>query len=218
MSEQSNAVFEVALFPIPNVVAFPGTVLPLHVFEPRYRQLVGDAVKDDRMVGVSHVIKTIHEPKKQQTVEQMLNSNQATYKPREVFSAGPCTIVETTSDGRIIARIDMAHRVTLDDEVQSLPYRIVSCSVLLDEDKPAHDNNAELQKLINNFLVAAIRDRKPELADKLAKPEWAELDPTDYSFRVFQFVQFEPDLMQQILETQVASARLQMIWDRLRSS
>ena len=39
MSEpmQADRLLEVALFPIPNVVAFPGVVLPLHVFEPRYR-------------------------------------------------------------------------------------------------------------------------------------------------------------------------------------
>ena len=30
---------DIALFPIPNCVAFPGTVFPLHVFEPRYRSL-----------------------------------------------------------------------------------------------------------------------------------------------------------------------------------
>ena len=216
MAEQVS--FEVALFPIPNVVAFPGTVLPLHVFEPRYRQLVSDAVNDQRMVGVSHVLKTIHKPKKQQTVEQMLSSNQATYKPREVFCAGPCTVVETMSDGRIMARIDMAHRLTLDDELQSLPYRIVSCSELLDENKTTHADNVELQTQINNFLIAAVRERKPELADNLAGAEWAGLDPTDYSFRIFQFLQFEPDLMQHILESRIVGARLQMIWDRLRGA
>ena len=87
MSIQSGAL-QVALFPIPDVVAFPGTVLPLHVFEPRYRRLVNDCVSEDMMVGVSHVRKTIHEARKNQTVEEALSSNQATYQPREVFSAG----------------------------------------------------------------------------------------------------------------------------------
>ena len=27
------------IFPLPNVVLFPGTYLPLHIFEPRYRQM-----------------------------------------------------------------------------------------------------------------------------------------------------------------------------------
>ena len=57
MSSDPETV-EVALFPIPDVVAFPGMVLPLHVFEPRYRQLVHDCVQDDRLVAVSHTQKT----------------------------------------------------------------------------------------------------------------------------------------------------------------
>lgn len=41
------------LFPLPNLVLFPTAVQPLHVFEPRYRQLMEDAVKDDRLIGMS---------------------------------------------------------------------------------------------------------------------------------------------------------------------
>lgn len=38
------------LFPLPNVVLFPGVLLPLHIFEPRYRQMVGDAMQGDRLI------------------------------------------------------------------------------------------------------------------------------------------------------------------------
>ena len=40
------------LFPLPNVVLFPNVFLPLHVFEPRYREMVADAVASDRMIGI----------------------------------------------------------------------------------------------------------------------------------------------------------------------
>jgi Lon protease-like protein len=40
-----------ALFPLPAVL-FPGTVLPLHIFEPRYQQLVADCLEDDAPFGV----------------------------------------------------------------------------------------------------------------------------------------------------------------------
>ena len=40
------------LFPLPNVVLFPGVSLPLHVFEPRYRALVADALASDRRIGM----------------------------------------------------------------------------------------------------------------------------------------------------------------------
>jgi Lon protease-like protein len=40
------------LFPLPNVVLFPNVFLPLHVFEPRYREMVGDALAGDRLIGM----------------------------------------------------------------------------------------------------------------------------------------------------------------------
>src|SRR5262245_59267664 len=40
------------LFPLPNAVLFPNVFLPLHIFEPRYREMVADAVASDRMLGM----------------------------------------------------------------------------------------------------------------------------------------------------------------------
>jgi len=40
------------IFPLPNVVLFPNVFLPLHIFEPRYRQLVNDALAGERMIGM----------------------------------------------------------------------------------------------------------------------------------------------------------------------
>src|SRR6266581_2066741 len=40
------------LFPLPNVVLFPNVFLPLHIFEPRYRKMVADAVASDRLIGM----------------------------------------------------------------------------------------------------------------------------------------------------------------------
>jgi uncharacterized protein len=40
------------LFPLPNVVLFPNVCLPLHVFEPRYREMVSDALDGDRIIGM----------------------------------------------------------------------------------------------------------------------------------------------------------------------
>jgi uncharacterized protein len=41
-----------AIFPLPNVVLFPNVFLALHIFEPRYREMVADAVASDRMIGM----------------------------------------------------------------------------------------------------------------------------------------------------------------------
>ena len=40
------------LFPLPDTVLFPGMPLPLHVFEPRYRRMVEDALATHRTIGM----------------------------------------------------------------------------------------------------------------------------------------------------------------------
>src|SRR5262245_58102592 len=40
------------LFPLPNMVLFPHVVQPLHVFEPRYRQMTADALAGDRLIAI----------------------------------------------------------------------------------------------------------------------------------------------------------------------
>lgn len=42
----------IPLFPLPNVVLFPQVFLPLHIFEPRYVTMVGDALAGDRIIGM----------------------------------------------------------------------------------------------------------------------------------------------------------------------
>ena len=42
----------ISLFPIAGAILLPGMQLPLHIFEPRYRSLVGDALARDRMIGM----------------------------------------------------------------------------------------------------------------------------------------------------------------------
>lgn len=46
------AVRELPLFPLPDVVLFPQEVLPLHIFEPRYRMMLQTAMSEDRRFGV----------------------------------------------------------------------------------------------------------------------------------------------------------------------
>ncbi|HEX9997039.1 MAG TPA: LON peptidase substrate-binding domain-containing protein [Abditibacterium sp.] len=47
--------FELPLFPL-NVVLFPGMPLPLHIFEPRYRLMIGRCLEGDRTFGVAQMI------------------------------------------------------------------------------------------------------------------------------------------------------------------
>jgi Lon protease-like protein len=42
----------VRLFPLPNLVLFPSVVQPLHIFEPRYRRMMADALDDNRLMAL----------------------------------------------------------------------------------------------------------------------------------------------------------------------
>ncbi len=42
----------IRLFPLPNLVLFPGAMQPLHIFEPRYRQMTADALAGDRLIAM----------------------------------------------------------------------------------------------------------------------------------------------------------------------
>lgn len=52
MTSGFEGEFLLPLFPLPNLVFFPQTRLPLHVFEPRFRQLVADVVARDQRFGI----------------------------------------------------------------------------------------------------------------------------------------------------------------------
>jgi hypothetical protein len=43
------------IFPLPSAVLFPHSVLPLHIFEPRYRALVRDALREDRVMALAQL-------------------------------------------------------------------------------------------------------------------------------------------------------------------
>ena len=42
----------ISIFPLSGAILFPGMQLPLHIFEPRYRSLVKDALARDRRIGM----------------------------------------------------------------------------------------------------------------------------------------------------------------------
>ena len=196
----------VALFPIPDLVAFPGTLVPLHVFEPRYRTMVNDCIKDNRMIGVCHTKKEIRSAPSQQDIAKVLSSNQATYQPYETFSAGHCEVIEILDDGRIHAEIHMTTRLRSVNEVQTLPYRIVEAFELFDVD--TNEDNKALQTTVNNRLMQLFQPQNPDLAKKLQEEDWQKQSAAEFSFKVFRFMRFEPWLMQELLEKSSVRERL----------
>jgi Lon protease-like protein len=52
MAPIAEREFILPLFPLPNLVFFPKTRLPLHIFEPRFRQMVGDVLEGPKQIGI----------------------------------------------------------------------------------------------------------------------------------------------------------------------
>lgn len=208
--------FGVPLFPIPDLVAFPNTVMPLHVFEPRYRTMIEDSVKKDRMIGITNTKKRISIPRENQTIKEALTRNQATYEPRGVFSMGEVKVLEKTKDGRIYVNINLKHRVMLVEETQLLPYRICNCRLLEDVNVESSRLVQHQQEILDLMIAILQREAPAELA-KFDQEGWNTLDPKNFSFEIFKLIRFDPDLMQSLLEMTDPEKRLILIKDTLSS-
>ena len=208
--------FEVPLFPIPDLVAFPNTVMPLHVFEPRYRAMIEDSVKKGLMIGITNTKKRISTPRENQTIKEALTRNQATYEPRGVFSMGEVKVLEKTKDGRIYVNINLKHRVMLVEETQLLPYRICNCRLLEDVNVESSRLVQHQQEILDLMIAILQREAPAELA-KFDQEGWNTLDPKKFSFEIFKLIRFDPDLMQSLLEMTDPEKRLILIKDTLSS-
>ena len=102
----------IPLLPLPNVVLFPNVFLPLHIFEPRYRTMVRDALDGDRIIGM-----VLLRP-----------GYEASYEGRppayEVGCAGVITHSQLLADGRyeIVLRGIQKFRILSEDAAR--PYRV----------------------------------------------------------------------------------------------
>ncbi len=102
------------LFPLPNVVLFPRVSLPLHVFEPRYRKMVADALASHRTIGM-----VLLRPGWEHDYEG---------RP-PVFDtgcAGAITRVDALPDGRYDIVLDARGRFRILEEHAGEPYRLAS--------------------------------------------------------------------------------------------
>lgn len=104
----------IPLFPLPNVVLFPTVSLPLHIFEPRYREMVADALDGDRMIGMV-----------------LLRAGwEGDYEGRppiyEIGCAGLISHAERVADGRYNIVLRGLHKFRVREEDHSRRYRVAS--------------------------------------------------------------------------------------------
>ena len=67
------------------------------------------------------------------------------------------------------------------------------------------------QESITDIVLNMVGKKNPALTDILSGRKWSNLPADEFSFKVFQFLQFDPDTMQSILESRSPLDRLQLI-------
>lgn len=203
-------MIEVALFPIPNSVNFPGVPCPLHVFEPRYRKMVRHCIEHQLLMGVCHTKKVLHRSDNQQTLEEALNSNQATYKPCDIFSAGPVNLLEELEDGRMAIEVDTNIRLKLQSEVQTLPFNIWLCEEWPDEAVTQQSTSTleqNKQKILQRLIV--MTHSNAEFQEVLKSGYWQNMPADEFSFSVMGLLSMDADQQQELLEMTRPTARLE---------
>jgi Lon protease-like protein len=144
----------VRLFPLPDVVLLPETTLPLHVFEPRYRKMLADALDSDRLIGM-----------------QLLLSDGSGSEDRPgvfpIGCAGEVVHHEGLENGRsnILLRGVFRYRIEA-ERATDAPYRVAEVMPLPAAPLPPSDgagrSPAELRRLL--------ADRVRRLADAAGRP------------------------------------------------
>ncbi len=106
----------VAVFPLPNVVFFPTTSLPLHIFEPRYCQMLTDAQAGPGMIATALLRKT-----------ETGDGNPAIHP---IGTLGRIEELHLLADGRFNIRLRGLHRVRFEELPSTRPYRLARCRAL----------------------------------------------------------------------------------------
>ena len=144
----------IPIFPLQDIMLFPDASRPLHIFEPRYREMVADALEGDRIIGMV----MLHAG-----YEDEYAGNPPIY---DIGCAGVITNVQRLEDGRYNIVLGGLVRFRITSEDQSRSYRVA-------EIEP-------LPETLDDADRDALRGRRPLLMQLLASvaPGQAEQAPT----------------------------------------
>lgn len=180
----------IPIFPLPNVVLFPNVFLPLHIFEPRYRALVSDALGGDRIIGMA-----LLQP-----------GNEADYEGRPpvfpVGCAGVMTHAEPLGDGRFNIVLRGIERFRITGEDAGKAYRVAHVTPLPESIPEEH--RAELRRHRHRLeaLLAAAIERTG------AAPRFPPAVPDeDLVNALAQYLELDPIERQALLEREGVLAR-----------
>jgi Lon protease-like protein len=167
----------IPLFPLPNVVLFPNVFLPLHIFEPRYRAMLSEALSGDRIIGM-----VLLQP-----------GYETDYEGRPpvflVGCAGVITHAEPLGDGRFNIVLRGIERFRIFGEDASKPYRIAHVSGLPENIPEEHRGELRGHRNRLEALLAAAIERAgsaprfpPAVPDEdlvNALAQYLDLDPLE---------------------------------------
>ena len=185
------------LFPLPGVVLLPGTLLPLHIFEPRYRAMVSDALEGDRMIGM-----VLLKPGWEQASE-----------PTPIYpigGAGEIVESEDLEGGRYNILLEGRFRYRILDEAAGSPYRLARV-----EEIPAAPfagrgrREKVLQTAVELFAEIARDLELPHLPQGALS---AERLASEIALRL----RYGPPELQAFLETDSLPARFETLLGRMR--
>lgn len=188
---------EIPLFPLPEVVLFPGCLLPLHIFEPRYRHMLKSVMAGDKLFGV-------------------LNVDPATRRPAEVGCAAEVIELEKLPDGRSNILTVGKSRFRVVEFQHEQPYLTGRVEWIEDSDTSADLN--PLAERMTALLKDVVR-LSAKLADKTVEfPDDLPQAPTELSFWIAGSFPGLPDEQQALLEMLQTSARLKRETEILTSA
>ncbi len=192
-----GALGRLAIFPLPGAVLLPHGLVPLHIFEPRYRKMARDCAEGSRVLALANIP----------------DEDAAGEKPPRVLpiiGVGVLAQVEPLPDGRSNLVLRGALRARIVEElVTSEPYRLVRAVALLDDpserDLPAVQRAAES---LRRLVLAICSARPGEETNALAVLAARAQDPGQLADVVAAAVLEGPQDRQQVLEALHLEERL----------
>jgi uncharacterized protein len=174
----------IPLFPLPNVVLFPNVFLPLHIFESRYRDMVADALAEDRIIGM-----VLLRP----GWEDGYEGRPAIYP---VGCAGLITHAERLGDGRFNIVLQGLEKFRVLDEDDSHPYRLARVESI--EELAANGADRDEMRLARRRLETLL---VPQPRGRGAEPKVpASMADEDLVNALAQYLELEPVEKQALLE------------------
>ena len=192
------------LFPLPNVVLFPNVFLPLHIFEPRYREMVADAVASDRLIGM-----VLLRPGWERDYE----GRPAVYP---IGCSGVLTHVERLGDGRFNLVLRGLERFRIVEEDHDRPYRRAVVEPLHEQTLAGEDREAiRRQRSKLESMLSPVRSELGEarLATDARVP--AAMSDEDLVNALAQYLDLEPLEKQALLEKPCLRTRAESLVELL---